>query len=76
MRRRYGEVEDEVDLGISQERIHADGTDAIFAGAPGCQFRGNVGASPQFHTGEERRIAQIGHRYVAAADDADAELVL
>ena len=61
MRRRNGEVKDEIDLGIGQQRVDAEPADTIFLCSKRCRIGRNVGASAQFHAGKERRVAQIGH---------------
>ena len=66
--------EDEIDLRVGEQRIDAERADAIFLPAQDSHLGGNIGASAQFHTGKKCRVAQIGHRYVTASDDADTEL--
>ena len=74
MRRRYRQVEDKVDVRVGQQRVDAERADAIFLGAESSHVGGDVGTGAQLDPAEQGRIAQIGHRDVAASDDTDAQL--
>ncbi len=47
---------------------------AELGGAAGGRVGVEVGAGGDLDAGEERGVAQVGHRDVAAADDADPQL--
>ena len=67
------QVEHKVDRGIGDERADLHRPDAEIRGAARGRVRVYVGAGDNLDAAEQRGIAQVGHRDVAAADDADPQ---
>ena len=74
MRVRHRQVEHDVDVARPEQGFHREGAKTVFRGPRGRQRGCEVGTGPQFDAAEQRRVSHVGHRDVAAADDADAEL--
>ncbi len=71
---RHRQVQHEVNVLGGEKRMHRQRADAVFLGANRGEICREIRAGAQLHPGEQRRVAHVGHRDVAAADDADAEL--
>ena len=60
-------------VGIGDQRVDVHRPQAELRGAARGRVRVDVGAGGDLDAAEQRRIAQIGHRDVAASDDADPQ---
>ena len=67
------QVDDDVDVGVGQERLDGLRLDAELLGPRLGRGHVEVGAGAHLQPLEERRQAEVGAGDVAAADDADAE---
>lgn len=75
VRVRNGQVDDDVDIGIGEQRLDALSFNAVF-GRPrlGCR-RVDVGAGDNLDAPEKRGKLEVGGGDVAASDDADAKFL-
>ena len=65
------QVQDQIDVGVGDERIDVHRAQAELRGAARSRLRVDIGAGGDLDAAEEGGIAQIGHRNTAASDDAD-----
>ena len=73
MGRRNGQVDDDIDRRVGEERIDRHGGETECAGASAGGFGAQVGDTADIEDRERSRSFQIGFADVTAADDADAD---